>query len=249
MGHTINHTKTTLIKIPVKNQKINPSRDITAIFSSKSWSGRRCFVLGGGLSFEGFDFSKIQNELTIGVNKSFINFLTTINYAMDTRFYDSVSSAGKTPDSIELQEHWKNYKGIKIFLRRDKKFRFDSSIITVNSLPNKVLSLDLSKGIWGGNNSAFGALMLSIALGCKTIGLLGCDFYIDKERKKTHWHSGYKNQDIKSFPRKLESFKKCFEEFAFCIEKQGIKVVNLSEKSRLNHFSKMTLDEFLALPV
>ena len=34
-----------------------------------TWKGRRCFIIGGGPSLRGFDFSSLKGELVIGVNR------------------------------------------------------------------------------------------------------------------------------------------------------------------------------------
>jgi len=247
MGFVIKHNKSTSI-IPTKSM-VCKAHNITSILSSGAWEGKRCFLLGGSPFLKDFDFNLIENELTIGVNKSFIKFPCMINYAMDVRFYDMVSySSKKDIKKNNLHQEWIAYEGIKVFPRRSPKFVFDDSVYVVNSLSNKALSFDLEKGIWLGNNSGFGALMLAICLGCKEIGLLGYSMMVDTKNKKTHWHNGYENQGFDSFQRKLDRFRVCFEEFASTIVQQGINVVNLVEKSedsKLTCFSKDSLKNFL----
>lgn len=246
MGYVINHSKTTKITIPTKQSRCQ-AKDITFILSSNSWSGKRCFIIGGGPSLNGFDFQRLNGELTIGVNKAFLAYSPTINYAMDMRFYDVLTNPGKSDSkAVELHNKWLAYKGIKIFLKRSERSKFGPEVYVVNSLPNKAISFDLNKGIWGGNNSGFGALALAICLGSKKIGLLGFDMKVDEKRNKTHWYGGYPGQSIKEMPKKLESFKKCFEEFASVIKQQNIEVVNLDMDSKLNCFDKSTFDLFVS---
>ena len=220
------------------------TKDISEVISPDTWLNKRCLLLAGGTSLENFDFNRIQNELTIGVNKAFIKYPVTINYAMDYRFFDLVSVKPKSyEDEDHLYEKWLEFKGLKVFFRQSNKYRFNPSIITVKNLLYKVISLDVSKGIWGGSNSGFGSLMLAIALGATKIGLLGYDFYVFG--KKAHWHKGYHGQHLDSFPKKLLGFMDNFKEFADSIAKLGIKVVNLNEKSNLKCFPFDSLDHFL----
>lgn len=242
MGFVINHSKLTKV-IPRKNNGCKAS-SIISILSSGAWEGKRCFILGGGPSLKGFDYNPIKNELTIGVNKTFIQFPATINYAMDSRFYSMVTDSSNEEN---LYQSWAAYNGIKVFLLRSKKFKFDSSVYVVNSLPNKCISFDLNRGIWPGNNSGFGALALSIALGCKQIGLLGFDLKVDFKNSGTHWHKGYVNQRFSTMQKKLDKFKKCFEEFSEVIKQQGINVVNLNPQSALKCFPFSKVKEFLSL--
>jgi hypothetical protein len=247
MGVLINHSKLTSV-IPVQNAKGCKAKDITTILPSGSWASKRCLLIGGGPSLEHFDYTIIEKEPIIGINKAFVKFPVTINYGMDARFYDELTYAdGRDPKQLILHQQWLNFKGIKSFLRRDEKFNFDCSIYTVKSLPNKAISYDLSMGIWSGNNSGFGALMLAIALGCNRIGMLGYDMKIDESQGKTHWHDGYPHQNTESLVRKLKKFRQDFEEFADAINKEGIIVANLYQESALDCFRKISLKEFMQI--
>jgi len=245
MGCIINHTRGTKIVL-TKSSQVCKAKPITNIFTRGAWRDSRCFLIGGGFSLKDFDFNLIKNELTIGVNKSFTKFSTTINYAMDPRFYDMVTYASKQDSKYgDLHKRWLEYKGVKVFLKASRKFTLDSSVYYVNALDKKAVSFDLSKGIYSGSNSGFGALMLACCLGCKKIGLLGFDMKVDEKRNKTHFHEGYLHQDIKNMQRKLDSFAKCFNEFAPSFKKIGIDIFNLCEDSKLSCFPKITIDEFL----
>jgi len=244
MSCLVNHSKMTKV-IRVERMKCK-ARNISTILPSGAWKRKTCFLIGGGPSLEKFDFSFLNNELSIGINKSFV-FHPQVNYAMDARFYDLVAHPTKGDgELLRLHEDWEKYKGIKVFARGSKKLVFDPSVYYVDILPKKSLSFDLSKGIWPGNNSGFGALMLAIALGCRRIGLLGFDLKVKEEkgRKKTHWHKGY-SYSSSNLERKLDAFRKCFEEFYSTIAGQGIKVVNLNPDSALQCFEKMSLENFL----
>lgn len=244
MSITIKHNKSTRI-IPIKNTKCKAS-PITDILPGQAWKDKTCFLIGGGPSLAKFDFKLIRNQLSIGINKSFTKFPTTINYAMDDRFYTLVTYP-QNSNQRELHQQWLAYKGIKVFLRPSVKSKFDSSVYYVFNLNTNVLSLNLKKGIWGGNNSGFGALMLACALGCKRIGLLGYDLKVQKTSKTviTHWHGGYGLKKQSNFQTKLDKFKAYFDGFANVIAEQGIEVVNLNSDSALECFPKDSLDNFL----
>jgi len=243
MGYLLAHSRGTRV-ISTNLSAVCRANLITSIFSSGIWQGKKCFLLGGGPSLIHFDYNLVKDYPTIGINKTFTVFSPTINYAMDTRFYDMVTYGSMQDESIrKLRKKWGEYKGVKLFLRRSSKFRFDSSVYYVDALPEKALSFNLDKGIWPGNNSGFGALMLAIALGCKRIGLLGYDLKVITGR--THWHNGYPGQDVRSLQRKLDKFIMCFEEFADCIKSHNIEVVNLNPESKLECFPKGTLRSFL----
>ena len=254
MGFLINHNKlkrNRIIRTRPTNLRLNQNMTckaphITEKLPNGSWKRKTCFLLGGGPSLKDFDFNLIKDYLTIGVNKSFTKFPTTITYAMDARFHDMVTYA-KKDEWKKLHQQWLEYKGIKVFARRSKKFKFDESVYIVDSLPNKTVSFDLKKGIYSGNNSGFGALMLAIGLGATKIGLLGYDLKVQGEggKIKTHFHEGYKFQSKSSFQSKLNKFRMCFEEFSSVITKQNISVVNLNLDSALECFPKNSIENFL----
>jgi len=245
MGFTINHTRSTKIVL-TKSSQVCKANPITNIFTSGAWQGKRCFIIGGGPDLIGFDFSILNGEHVIGINKSFQYYPSEILVCMDPRFYDMVTYASKRdPKYGDLHKRWLDYKGVKVFLRTSRKFTFDPSVYYVNALDKKAVSFDLSKGLYPGNNSGFFALMLATALGCKKIGLLGYSMRVDEKRSKTHFHEGYLHQDIKNMQRKLDSFAKCFNEFAPSFKKIGIDIFNLCEDSKLSCFPKITIDEFL----
>jgi len=219
--------------------------ELCSILGPEAWKGRSCFLIGGGPSLEDpscvATISKLiaGGALTIGVNKSFL-FGTTLCYAMDEQFYNLVTT---DPD---INKDWKAYQGMKIFISRSKQMRLDSTVYSVHSLDRKVLSFDIGQGIYPGNNSGMGAIMLACALGCKKIGLLGYDFSVRAEDGKTHWHAGYKNQEAKEMPKVLNEFKLAIEEFADVWKVNGIDIVNLNSASSLQCFRFVTVDEFCA---
>ena len=234
-------------RISVKNI-IPLAKNISEILHDKPWGGRRCLIVGGGSSLELVPPSIVSGELSIGINKSFQKFNTKINYSMDSQFYELVNKTVEhtsDPEQYKLQEDWKTYKGIKTFLRLNKAYQFDPSVYYINALTDKKISYDLEKGIYPLNNSGGGAIMLAVALGTSQIGLLGFDMTFPKGTMKTHFHNGYKNQNIHTFQDKLDKFNTAICELAPLIYAEGIEVYNLNLNSALNCFKKITVEEFM----
>jgi len=246
MSNLINHSHgTSVVKVkPVNGRCL--AKKITDVLPSNSWAGQTCFILGGGPSLEGFDYRQIVGFHTIGINKTFQSFSVEVNYAMDYNFFDLVQYNNVNPRDPEykLHQEWLAYSGIKLFIRHDHTYRFCEGIYFVDEITRKEICFDLNVGLYPGNNSGMGALMLAVALGCKRIGLLGYDFKV--QGSKTHWHSGYANQDKKSFVVNLDKFRTCIEEFAPTILEMGIEVVNLSSDSSLQIFPKSSIKTFLS---
>ena len=246
MGVLVDHSKRSRV---IQSSRLNPSRCLATkladVLPTNSWKGETCFLIGGGPSLVGFDWKLLQGCKTIGTNKSFFYYPAEINYSMDYSFFDLIQYAAAAPEHPDHKYHiaWIGYKGLKVFLRRDAKLRFAKDIYFVDVLKEKVVSRDLAKGLSPGNNTGIGALMLAVALGCSRIGLLGYDFKI--QGSKTHFHDGYRSQRSDALVRNLEKFRRCLEEFADPLAKQGIEVVNLSPDSLLQRYPKSDIPTFL----
>lgn len=210
---------------------------ITEVFRGGEWHGKRCFIIGGGESLVGFDFSKLDNELTIGINKVFQFYpKVKIDYLMDILFYNKIL------EDKELLEKWKEFKGIKVFLSPSNVKNLEKDVFLIKRLKDFEISLDLEKGIYGGNNSGFGALMLAIALGADPIYLLGYDFKCDSQ---SHWHGGYgDNRDLVKYRVRLERFMPDFEKLSTKIGNDPL-IINLSLVSKLNCFLFNNVNEIL----
>jgi len=233
--NTIIHTHTNLCK----------ATELSSILGPEAWKGRSCFLIGGGPSLRDPYFSTVisqiiaEGEITIGVNKSFL-FGTTLCYAMDEQFYNLVTD----PNNRELYRAWQTYGGMKVILRRSVKMKLDSGVYCVWTLDRKVISFDIKQGMYSGNNSGLGAMMLACALGCKKIGLLGYDLSI--KDGNTHWHEGYQHQSAAQMAGPLVEFKLAIEEFADAWKINGIDIVNLNPHSALKCFRFATVEEFRA---
>ena len=217
---------------------------ISNILNPNSFQDKRVFILCGGPSLRGFDYTTLLGEIVIGINKSFAAFPNTaFNFSLDKSFLNVIYR------DKDLLEKWKAYDGIKIFASRKKSEKFSKDIFTIltwKKYKREVgfISLDIEKGIFCGNNSGFAALMFAISCGCKQIYFLGLDLQLGKNGE-THHHSGYEHQKLLRFEDKLEEFKQQFMRFEPKIKRLGIKVTNLNEQSALRCFEFNTLENIL----
>ena len=246
MGNLINHSRGCgVIKVKkVKSRCL--SQKIHQILPYQCWAGKTCLIIGGGPSLEGFDWNQLSGHLTIGINKAFQTYHATVNYSMDYNFFDWVHYNVKPEQPhYQLHQDWLKYQGIKVFLRHDKAHVFAEGTYYIDEMKQKAISFDLDQGMYGGNNSGMGALMLAVALGCKKIGLLGYDFKM--VGGKTHFHEGYKNSPrVDTFVSNLESYRACIDELGPKILELGVDVVNLSPISALKSFPKSDIKTFMS---
>ena len=239
------HRGTVVKRIGPKPCKARPVSDV---LPSGAWRGERCVILGGGPSLEGFDFGVLDGIHTIGINKMFQLYPSEVHYSMDHTFFEMVELNRKpSQDHYELHREWSQYDGIKVFMRAQRQV-FNENVYVVQDLGKKAVSLDLGVGIYKGNNSGCGALMLAVALGCTQIGLLGYDFKVIENGNavKTHCHEGYDRGTIRSLLPNLENFRNCIEEIGPCLGAMGISVFNLNPDSALQCFEKRSWGGFLS---
>jgi len=226
------------------NHSYGLNNNITDIFTENSWVGRRCFILGGGESLKGFDFTPLQNELTIGINKAFQYYPnTTINYSMDSDFYTALQDGRYDDHSGEkLSDKWHSYTGKRIFLTPMDIREFGKEVYLVRRNIDFRLNKTLHEGIFGGRNSGFGAIMLARALGCRNIYLLGYDM---KAVTSSHWHEGYPNRDLVDFNKKLQGYRQELQEAFPYLQQDGVTITSLNPNSDLRCFNNDVLENVL----
>jgi len=227
------------------NHSYAQNNKIISLFNKDSWSGKRCFIIGGGESLKGFDFNLLNNELTIGINKSFSSYNPTINYSMDVTFYDRMKKGDyDNPGEKKLWEKWLDFKGKRVFLTPMNITKFGNEVYLIRREIRASLNRkDLDAGIWGGSHSGMGAINLAIALGSQEIYLLGYDFVI---KESTHWHSGYeKDRDKVQFGMKLKKYREEIEKMAPQIKEMGVVIYNCNPNSELRCFPFVDIKKVL----
>lgn len=199
------------------------------------WKGEACFIVGGGPSLIGFDFSLLKGRKTIAVNRAFEKFNPTIILSMDYTFYRSIKDGAYGEFA---KQRFESLKCIKVLVADYPEAVYED-ILIIPRIDHSAItfSLNLEKGLADGGNSGFAALNLAWLLGASPIYLLGFDFCFLNGR--SHWHDGHPNKiDEKIF----RSYVKQFERWASLILKKS-EVYNLSPISILTCFPKKSLNE------
>lgn len=236
------YNRTVVISKSTRNYTNN--QKIVEVLNSNSWLNQPSFIIGGGESIKGLDFSLLDNFNTIGINKTFQYYSKAkINYSMDVDFYNKIHDGTFSEYSgMDVKEKWLSFQGHRIFLTPLAFKNFGTDVHVIRRLPEKFVSRNLDVGIYSGKNSAMGALMLAVALGSTTIYLLGYDMIA---KTQSHWHDGYAKRDIEEFNIKLDQYKQEFVEMQPLLEEAGVTVINLNPNSNLKCFPFSTLEETL----
>jgi len=198
------------------------------ILPDKAWKDQRCFIIGGGESLKGFDFSKLKNELAIGVNRAYEVVDCTINYAMDNNLYRWITNGSL---GQEAKKKFEDFKGIPVWLD-SAGYDYPKGIFILNKLGLHKKTDSMKDGLRAGHSSGFGALSLAICLGANPIYLLGFDMK-GKDGQQAWWHSGYPDNQV---DKVYEGFLVDFKRIALSLEKRNIKVINLNPGSKLECF-------------
>jgi hypothetical protein len=197
------------------------------------WESEPCYIIGGGPSLKGFDWTALQGRKVLGCNASFyigVNIVPVMVFG----------------DGLFLNQH---RDGLDSYAK-------DGGIVISNSrLVNKVDRINpphylkhmekVNKGLvkngLGWNNST-GACAINLALlfGANPIYLLGYDMQLSPEGEK-NFHNAYND---KATPKVYERFLRGMEMVATDVERvfPGHEVINLEDgTSALGVFRKESL--------
>ena len=182
----------------------------------------RCFLLGGGQSLAGFDFHRLDSEITIGANVIYKFYVPTILVWEDVNLYlhrkeeiDKLTCIKYTRECW-IQPSYKNVSGYK------KAWQFFGSE-------------GLTKGLFGGKRSYMtGVVMISLAvsLGYSPIYLLGYDGGMVGGR--LHFHNEY---DKEKREAAFLNANVSYDEFTGC------EIYNCSLESKITQFPKISIAE------
>jgi hypothetical protein len=199
------------------------------------WEGEEVFIIGGGTSLRGFDWTLLHKEKAIGCNNAF-------------RLGPEVCDVCLFVDKRFIFDGAEPRKGFY-----DELARFPNLVVTNDSrlgkrsepwlfqMPRKVRGLHRDAL---GYNASCGATAINLALlfGAKTVYLLGIDMHLDK-KGRPNWHNHLiikPNPDI--YSRMLRSFlyvkNDLNRKFPNC------RVFNVTDGSSLNCFPKIASAEF-----
>lgn len=223
------------------------------MLTDNAWSGSACYIIGGGPSLTGFDWTRLSKAAgkIIVVNAAF----RYVPWA--DAFY---TEDGHTIFDLWVHDKlWIEFMGLKIIHTRRNGI-LGQRLIALNDprialveakRRDKFWSESLERdGIGTSSNSAVGAVNLADVLGCDPIYLLGMDCRIGPE-KRAHFHSDYpEDRPPYSIGKgQVENFRRDWEAWvAPHLKRRGrtvVNVVNPEFESAVNCFPKRTFDEVL----
>lgn len=196
------------------------------------WRDKDVFIIGGGDSLRSFDWTLLEDECTIGCNTAFTlgPKICKICIFGDFKWFDIFQ--------VELTKYATQNKGV-VFTNTPKLL--DTTLPWLYTMPREMRGLHKQALGWNGNTGA-SAINLALILGATTVYLLGFDMMLSNEQRP-NWHdrliqkpkaSVYKDF-CKDFGRVASDLGKVFP---------GREVVNVTDKSNLEVFPKIGVEEF-----
>jgi hypothetical protein len=210
------------------------ARRLDSVIQDGAWTGQRCFIIGGGPSLRGFDFSRLKGELVIGINRAYEVIDPAFLATMDSRFI-VWASGGKYGQ--ESREQFRSCNATKVLIRNGAA-TVQPGWHYVNRAGG-TWGASITKGLYSGDNSGFGALTLAIALGASPIYLLGYDMQGDGI-KQVWWHDGHPTNQNAAVVYK--GMRTCFAKYADNIN-AAVRVINCNPDSALRCFEFGDLPE------
>jgi hypothetical protein len=202
------------------------------------WEASACFIIGGGPSLKGFDFSILAVRNVIGCNDAYLlgERVCPICLFGDTAWY------------VAHQERLSAYQGLKVSCNPDMLGKPDIHVLQrevhrETGRKNVVygLSTDRRKLMWNGN-TGMAAVNLALLLGARLIILLGFDMQLSSSGDP-NWHpplEGRVNPNV--YPRFRRSSKGVLGDLHLF---PGAKVLNANPESAMDTFPRVTLQEAL----
>jgi hypothetical protein len=188
-------------------------------------AGATVFVLGGGPSLRGFDFSTLAGLRTIAVNQAAAHVVEQdLLYFTDTGWFEM---------NRPLVEGW---RGEAITASRSAKRQY-AGLRRILTTPGPGFPSDV---IRRGRSSGHTAIGLAIALGARLVVLLGFDMRGDGGR--SHFHDRYANRDLAVYGRE---FVPAFSGWDRDARALGVTVLNATPGSALEEFRKVDLAEVM----
>jgi len=213
---------------------LNNIKDLTKYDNIKGMlTGRDCFIVGSGPSLIGFDFSKLDDKFTIGVNHIIEHYDNLDCLLFGDRIFVKTNEydLDKFPGKIFMSEETSWQGEMSHIIDKENTYIFEKNRSCVSN--NLV-----SDGLFHPTNSGFMAMNLALIMGARKIYLLGFDFKYRGSQMHFYTNKDHHNRyPEKKFQKKLDKI--------IHFAKYKDKFINLSLESELNLFEKKSIDEVI----
>ena len=209
-----------------------------------------CFVVGGGPSLNGFDFSQLNGFDTIAVNKA-VEYIRNPTYFITTDYSYFVKANLPMKGVKQKAEHsyfvanmshpYMELKNGQVVDTR-RNFVYEDLYLYDGVIESYMKDGfgDSTSDFRNGENSGHCGIQLALLLGYKKIYLLGFDL---KNTGQTHFHQSYRAVDQESFKKRVNNYATTLLN---ALDKyEGTQqIINLSSQSILNESPFIKTESF-----
>ena len=198
-----------------------------------------CFVVGGGPSLNGFDFTTLNGFDTIAINKA-VEYIPNPTYFVTTDYSYFIKASlpiEKINQKVSKSYFVANMSHSYMELRNEQivdtrrnfiyedLYHYDGVIQSYNKTGFGTSLNEFSHG----ENSGHCGIQLALLLGYKKIYLLGFDL---NNEGQTHFHQSYRPSDQASFKKRVNTYSKTLLN-SLADYKGSQQIINLSSSSIL----------------
>ena len=200
------------------------------------WSDRPLYIIGGGPSLRGFDFSRLKGR-KLGVNKSAWEANCDALCSLDQHFCRRsrsqiqafVDNGGEAVLSMPSTEDGHKPINGATYVYRQRNQGLSANPTTLF-----------------GVHSGYAALNLAFLKNAREIALLGYDMHGEDKDGQTHWHGGYEWHSKRNH-KFYDSFSRNFDLAARQLRESGVTVINFvgDPPSKLTEFPVRPLGDLI----
>lgn len=215
--------------------------------SDGCWSGVPCYVVGGGPSLKGFDWSLLAHKRRIvAINRA----IKDVPWA-DVWFTEDL----RVVQLFSKDTKWNDFSGVKVFHALDPSFvgpalECDPELFVIKcERKGKYWSQSLAEGLSYSSNSGVGAINLACILGMEPIYLLGFDCRSTNGIEQ-NYHNDYERAGFdRTGQHQYHSFKSDFEHWvAPHVPNKVVNLINPQFPSAISCWPKWDRDQYLGDP-
>lgn len=230
--------------------------------------GKRCFIIGNGISLSGQNLMPLAKEITFVMNAFWKHQVISSRWQPTYYcFADPVTFDGTDP--------WKNFfkmlsKKIfnstffipyygKVITEKQKLLPIEKTyFVSFKNSHDNIPAIDLTNDIPSVQSTSQLAVEIAIYMGCSPIYLLGMDHdWLAHRGKDRHFYEGktvenhsiaYSDLSRDSYKNELESCLKLWKNYEYLkiiANKKGIKIYNLTEGGFLDVFPRKNYNEVI----
>jgi len=198
-------------------------KPLSQLFKFKQFAGNPCFIVGGGPSLRGFDFSLLKGKYTIGINFILKVFHPWLLMTWDKVCYDWLLYQFYTCPLVVVDVD-NSYRDNCYYVRSAGRYGLPYSI----------------DRIFIGEHMGYAAINLAIAMGFNPIYLLGFDYISINGNYHVTDDWGHARDADDKFLR----FRKEIDQMSGYLN--GNSIINLSPMSALASFPKKGIEEVIS---